>query len=94
MHTRVEVNAWFITRQINESCSCTCSNFETFSTNTSYKIFFPVVLHPKSGLGRVVFEVPKSHNKHDRTAIPSAGFEPVVSAVKRLKTLRPPAATS
>ena len=71
-------------------------NFETFSTNTSYNFFFsPVVLQPKSGLGRIVFEVQKSHNEHKRrTAIPSAGFEPVVSAVKRHKTLRPPAATS
>jgi hypothetical protein len=56
--------------------------------------FFSVVLQPKSGLVRVVFEVPKSHNKHKRrTAIPPAGFEPVVAA-KRLKRLRPPAATS
>jgi len=39
MHTRVEFNAWFITRQINESCSGTCSKFETFSTNTSYFFF-------------------------------------------------------
>jgi hypothetical protein len=55
---------------------------------------FSVVIQPKSGLGRVVIEVSKLHNKHNRRiAILSAGFEPIVAAVKRLKMSGPLAST-